>query len=102
MTKYSRLRLVRKEDMEKPKWLEKKLIAPKKLEEFANSLREKKLTIATLNGSFDLLHAGHLYIISQAKLQADKLIVALNSDASIRQYKGADRPIVSLNYRLSM
>lgn len=88
--------------MKKPKWLEKKLIEPKNLEEFANSLREKKLTIATLNGSFDLLHAGHLYIISEAKLQADKLIVALNSDASIREYKGADRPIVSLNYRLSM
>lgn len=35
-------------------------------------------------------------------MQADRLIVALNSDSSIRQYKGADRPIISLEYRLQM
>lgn len=86
----------------RPYWLEKKLVEPKRLEEFGSLLRKQNLTIATLNGSFDLLHAGHLYIISQAKMQADRLIVALNSDASIRQYKGPSRPIVPLNYRLEM
>lgn len=49
-----------------------------------------------------MLHAGHLYIIHQASLQADCLIVALNSDASIKRYKGLKRPIISLEYRLSM
>lgn len=87
---------------QRPQWLEKKLIEPARLKEFALQLKGERLTIATLNGSFDLLHAGHLYIISQAKLQADRLIVALNSDASIRQYKGPDRPIVPLKYRLEM
>ena len=87
---------------QKPKWLEKKLIEPAKLEEFALQLKSQALTIATLNGSFDLLHAGHLYMISQAKLQADRLIVALNSDESIRGYKGPSRPIVPLEYRLEM
>ena len=86
----------------KPAWLQKKLIEPEHLEERIAFLRGKKLTIATLNGSFDLMHAGHLYIIHEASKQADRLIVALNSDDSIRQYKGSDRPIISLQYRLEM
>ncbi len=85
-----------------PPWLEKKLIEPAELEQTARAIREAKKTIATLNGSFDLLHAGHLYIIHQAKLQCDCLIVALNSDASIQKYKSPKRPIISLQDRLSM
>ena len=83
-------------------WLQKKLIEPDALEERAKALRASKLLIATLNGSFDLLHAGHLYIIHEASKQADRLIVALNSDRSIQQYKGPSRPIVPLRYRLEM
>lgn len=83
-------------------WLEKKLIQPKLLESFVGDLRQRKLTLATLNGSFDLLHAGHLYILHEAKKQADKLLVALNSDSSIRQYKGPSKPIITLTDRLSM
>jgi rfaE bifunctional protein nucleotidyltransferase chain/domain len=83
-------------------WLEKKQIPPKNLERFVADLRHQKLTIATLNGSFDLLHAGHLYILHQAKMQADKLIVALNSDSSIRKYKGPMKPLILLSDRLSM
>ena len=83
-------------------WLQKKLIEPDALEEKAKTIRDRKLTIATLNGSFDLLHAGHLYIIHEASKQADRLIVALNSDHSIQQYKGPSRPIVPLRYRLEM
>lgn len=83
-------------------WLQKKLIEPNALEEKAKALRERKLTIATLNGSFDLLHAGHLYIIHEASKQADRLIVALNSDHSIQQYKDKTRPIVPLCFRLEM
>ena len=85
-----------------PAWLQKKLIAPELLEETVVSLRAKRLTIATLNGSFDLLHAGHLFIIHEASKQADRLIVALNSDISIQQYKSPSRPIVPLQYRMEM
>lgn len=88
--------------MVKSEWLRKKLIAPESLEEKILSLRAKKLTIATLNGSFDLMHAGHLYIIHEASKQADRLLVALNSDQSIQKYKSPDRPIVPLEYRLEM
>src|SRR5690242_20209097 len=83
-------------------WLKKKLIEPDALEGKRDALRAHGLTIATLNGSFDLLHAGHLYIISEASKQADRLIVALNTDASIQRYKSPLRPIVPLLYRLEM
>ncbi len=83
-------------------WLEKKFIEPKNLEAVVSSIRKEGQTIATLNGSFDLLHAGHLYMLHQASLQADKLIVLLNSDDSIRRYKNPLRPIVTLQYRLEL
>jgi rfaE bifunctional protein nucleotidyltransferase chain/domain len=83
-------------------WLQKKLLDPKDLEKKVAEIRAEGLKIATLNGSFDLLHAGHLYIIHQAKLQGDRLIVALNTDRSIQQYKSPKRPIISLVHRLEM
>lgn len=85
-----------------PEWLQKKLLNPEELEKKVAEIKERHLTIATLNGSFDLLHAGHLFIIHEAKKQADCLIVLLNSDSSIQKYKGENRPIVPLKYRLEM
>lgn len=79
-----------------------KIVSPENLEEKVASLKQSGKTIATLNGSFDLMHAGHLQIIYEASLQADVLIVALNSDASIKQYKSPKRPIVPLEYRVQM
>ncbi len=79
-----------------------KYIAPLELEEKILELKESGNTIATLNGSFDLLHAGHLEMIYQASLQADLLIVALNTDRSIQEYKSPLRPIIPLEYRLQM
>ncbi len=79
-----------------------KVIDPKRLMEKVASLRKEGKKIATLNGSFDLLHAGHLYMIYEASRVADVLIVALNTDASIRAYKSPDRPIISLQDRIEM
>jgi rfaE bifunctional protein nucleotidyltransferase chain/domain len=79
-----------------------KYIAPNSLEERVAALRAEGKTIVTLNGSFDLLHAGHLQMIYEASLQGDILIVALNSDASIQKYKNPNRPIISLKERLLM
>lgn len=62
--------------------------------------KSAKKTVATLNGSFDLLHAGHLTIIFEASRQADILVVALNTDASIKRYKSPNRPIIPLELRL--
>lgn len=79
-----------------------KMIPPEQIEAYIEMLREQGNRIATLNGSFDLLHAGHLQIIFEASQVADKLIVALNTDASIKRYKGPKRPIVPLKYRMEM
>lgn len=48
------------------------------------------------------MHAGHLYILSEAKKQADVLIVALNSDRSIQKYKEKNRPIIPLQQRMEL
>jgi rfaE bifunctional protein nucleotidyltransferase chain/domain len=81
---------------------QKNLIQPDQLPLLISQLRAQKKTITTLNGSFDLLHAGHLQMIFEASQLGDVLIVALNSDSSIKQYKSPDRPIIPLEYRLQM
>ena len=57
--------------------------------------RAQKLTIAFANGAFDLLHVGHIRYLEGAKREADRLVVAINSDASVRALKGPSRPILS-------
>jgi D-beta-D-heptose 7-phosphate kinase/D-beta-D-heptose 1-phosphate adenosyltransferase len=52
-----------------------------------------KLTVGFANGCFDLLHAGHVSLIRQAAATCDRLIVAINSDASVQRIKGPTRPI---------
>lgn len=79
-----------------------KVIHPSQLPQRVKELRAQKKNIATLNGSFDLLHAGHLQIIFEASQVGDILIVALNSDRSIQQYKSPKRPLIPLEYRLQM
>jgi rfaE bifunctional protein nucleotidyltransferase chain/domain len=59
----------------------------------ANAKRDGKIIVFT-NGCFDLLHGGHVHLLRQAKALADILIVALNSDRSIREIKGTNRPIL--------
>jgi D-glycero-beta-D-manno-heptose 1-phosphate adenylyltransferase len=82
--------------------IDAKTAYPDEIEQFVERVRKEGKTIATLNGSFDLMHAGHLEMIYQASLQADVLIVALNTDRSIQEYKSPLRPIIPLRYRLQM
>ena len=86
-------------------WKEKaleKIIDPNQLPRLISSLRSCGKSIATINGSFDLMHAGHLHILYEGSKQADVLIVALNTDESIKTYKDPRRPIIPLEYRLEM
>jgi D-glycero-beta-D-manno-heptose 1-phosphate adenylyltransferase len=53
------------------------------------------LTIAFANGCFDLLHVGHVRYLQAAADEADRLVVAINDDASVARLKGAGRPILS-------
>jgi D-beta-D-heptose 7-phosphate kinase/D-beta-D-heptose 1-phosphate adenosyltransferase len=57
--------------------------------------REHGLRVAFTNGCFDLLHPGHVSLLNQAKASADRLIVGLNSDLSVRRLKGPGRPVQS-------
>ena len=61
-----------------------------------------KLKIGVTNGCFDVLHSGHLHLLSDAKKNCDKLIVLLNSDQSIKKIKGKNRPILRLNKRIQI
>jgi len=58
--------------------------------------------VAFTNGAFDILHLGHLTYMTFAREQGDCLIVGLNSDASVRRYKGDKRPIVPQDERATM
>jgi D-beta-D-heptose 7-phosphate kinase / D-beta-D-heptose 1-phosphate adenosyltransferase len=71
-----------------------RIIKRAELAPLAARLRSKGKRIVTLNGAFDILHNGHLHLLSEARRQGDVLIVGLNSDASVRGYKGPGRPIV--------
>jgi D-beta-D-heptose 7-phosphate kinase/D-beta-D-heptose 1-phosphate adenosyltransferase len=55
--------------------------------------------VAFTNGCFDVLHAGHVQYLQEARAQADLLIVGLNSDAGVRALKGPDRPVNSVEAR---
>ncbi len=55
--------------------------------------RAQDLRIGFTNGVFDLLHPGHIRVLAQARAACDRLVVGLNSDASVKRLKGKDRPI---------
>jgi len=70
----------------------KKLKTLPQLRTIAARARSKGRTIVLANGGFDLVHAGHVRYLRAAKACGDILIVALNSDSSIRKLKGPGRP----------
>ena len=79
-----------------------RLVPRASLRGLAATLRAKGRRLVTVNGSFDVLHAGHLHILNEARSQGDVLIVGLNSDASVRSHKGPTRPIISDRGRAKM
>ena len=68
----------------------------------AEALRRTGKKIALANGVFDLLHVGHLRYLEGARALADVLVVAVNSDASTRAYKGPGRPVVPADERVEL
>src|SRR5699024_11191694 len=57
--------------------------------------QQKGENVVMTNGCFDILHAGHVAYLNEAKKLGDRLIVAVNSDASVKKLKGEGRPINS-------
>lgn len=58
------------------------------------ALRERGLVVVMTNGCFDLLHPGHVALLEAARREGDVLVVAVNSDASVRALKGEGRPVL--------
>ena len=70
-----------------------KIVSWARMRAIRRLLKEQGRTVVFTNGAFDILHAGHVTYLEFARKQGDALIVGLNSDASIRRYKGDQRPV---------
>ncbi|MCS6990254.1 MAG: D-glycero-beta-D-manno-heptose 1-phosphate adenylyltransferase [Chitinophagales bacterium] len=79
--------------------LQDKICNLNQLEQKVHQWRQHGKKIVFTNGCFDLLHAGHLHLLHQARSYGDVLIVGLNADASVRRLKPG-RPLVAENDRL--
>lgn len=76
------------------------LVGPKELQLMVAESRARGERVIMTNGCFDVLHAGHVSYLEEAKSLGDRLIVAVNDDESVRRLKGASRPINALQDRL--
>lgn len=72
----------------------KKILDRTALKEKIDALHRKGKKIAFTNGCFDILHVGHVRYLKEARKTADILVLALNSDSSVRAIKGEKRPLV--------
>jgi D-beta-D-heptose 7-phosphate kinase/D-beta-D-heptose 1-phosphate adenosyltransferase len=73
----------------------RKIFSLENVLQLAGDWRQQGMKVAFANGCFDLLHPGHVSLLDQARHTADRLIVGLNSDLSIRRLKGPGRPVQS-------
>jgi D-beta-D-heptose 7-phosphate kinase/D-beta-D-heptose 1-phosphate adenosyltransferase len=72
-----------------------KILERNALKDKLEGLRKKGKKIAFTNGCFDILHVGHVRYLREAKKTADVLVLALNSDSSVRSIKGEKRPLMN-------
>jgi D-beta-D-heptose 7-phosphate kinase/D-beta-D-heptose 1-phosphate adenosyltransferase len=78
------------------------LVDESTLEALVEHARSRGERLVMTNGCFDLLHAGHVRYLAEARALGDRLIVAVNDDASVRRLKGDTRPLTSLADRASV
>ena len=81
---------------------ENKVLSAKDLKKRVALWKSAGESVVFTNGCFDLLHVGHITLLERARLLGDRLIVGINSDASVRKLKGPNRPIVGENERLQV
>jgi len=82
--------------------MRKKFLSHKALKCELDLLKKKHKRIVFTNGCFDLLHPGHLKSFADAKRHGDILVVAINSDASVKRLKGPTRPVIDEKGRAAM
>ncbi len=72
------------------------------LKQLIGRIGKRKKKVVFTNGCFDILHAGHISYIEEARALGDLLIIGVNTDASVRRLKGASRPIVPMKERMRL
>ncbi|MEO6906113.1 MAG: D-glycero-beta-D-manno-heptose 1-phosphate adenylyltransferase [Ginsengibacter sp.] len=85
--------------MKKSNTLRERIFTSDEMKQEVKRIRLKSKTIAFTNGVFDILHEGHISVLSEAASFADVLIVGVNSDASVKKLKGEGRPVNSESSR---
>lgn len=80
----------------------KKIVTLKELIQIVGKLKSQNKKIVTTNGVFDILHFGHVEYLEKAKRLGDVLIVGVNTDSSVKQNKGAGRPINNEKSRIGV
>ena len=79
-----------------------KIVSREDLVDYLRADRGAGRSIALANGCFDVLHVGHVRYLEGAKAEADRLVVAMNDDDSVRKLKGPGRPILSAGDRAEL
>jgi rfaE bifunctional protein nucleotidyltransferase chain/domain len=79
--------------------LRDKIISQENLPAWRAALRASGRKLIVTNGCFDILHTGHVTYLEAARAQGDALLVGVNADASVRELKGANRPVNNENDR---
>jgi len=82
--------------------MRKKIFSRLALKKILDTLKKKGKRIVFTNGCFDLLHPGHLKSFADAKRHGDILVVAINSDKSVKKIKGPTRPVIDEKGRAAM
>lgn len=80
----------------------KKVLTPDQARGVRRRLKEAGATLVFTNGCFDLIHPGHVAFLQRARSLGDALLLALNSDDSVRRIKGRGRPILSIEERIGV
>src|SRR5439155_4061461 len=85
-----------------PMSFREKIVPWAKLPSWRAAVHAKGLRLVVTNGCFDILHLGHVTYLEAARQHGDLLLVGINSDASVRELKGSDRPVNSETDRASI
>jgi rfaE bifunctional protein nucleotidyltransferase chain/domain len=75
------------------RFAQSKIVSMPEVKERVSSIRSCGGRVSLANGCFDILHVGHVRYLNAARQEADALVVAVNSDASVRRLKGPGRPV---------
>ncbi|WP_455204140.1 bifunctional D-glycero-beta-D-manno-heptose-7-phosphate kinase/D-glycero-beta-D-manno-heptose 1-phosphate adenylyltransferase HldE [Kaarinaea lacus] len=82
--------------------IERGVLSEDRLVELVNEAKAHNETVVMTNGCFDILHAGHVTYLEQARQLGDRLVVAVNDDDSVKRLKGPDRPVNSMERRMKL